>query len=167
MLFSDYEVQRCSRQCAATGRTLAEGEEFYSVLVSRPEGLQRLDYAAESWAGAPEDCVAWWKARIPRAHEHRVRLAPGEVVLQLFLELEGRPEQAELRYVLALLLARRRVLRLDATETDNAGQWLVLVHPRDNRAHRVRVCELTESRIEALQGEVSALLFADAAPDGS
>jgi hypothetical protein len=167
MLFSEYEVQRCSRQCAATGRTLAEGEPFYSVLIARPVGLQRLDYAVESWAGPPDECVAWWRARVPRADEHRVRLAPGEVLLQLFLELEGRAEQAALRYVLGLLLMRRRIMRLEETPTDDAGRWLVLVHPRDESVHRVRVCELTDAQIEALQAEVSRLLFADAASDGS
>ncbi len=29
----DYEIQRCTRHCAASGRELVEGETFYSVLL--------------------------------------------------------------------------------------------------------------------------------------
>ena len=55
----DYEIQRCTRHCAASGRELVEGETFYSVLLQRGASLERVDYSAEAWNGPPPDALGW------------------------------------------------------------------------------------------------------------
>ena len=62
----DYDIQRCSRRCAASDRELHNGEVCYSVLV--PEGGQvvRRDYSAEGWPGPPEGAIGWWKSAVLR-----------------------------------------------------------------------------------------------------
>ena len=70
-LSMDYEVQRCTRHCCATGRELAPGEEFYSVLIAEGAELVRLDYAVEAWEGPPEGAVGWWKSQMPNPQRQR------------------------------------------------------------------------------------------------
>jgi len=159
----DYEVERCTRHCAASGRELNEGEEFFSVLRAERGGVHRHDYAAEAWAGPPEGTFAWWKSRMPTREAKRGQLAPNEVLLSLFYELEQTASHDDMRYVLALLLVRRRVLRQEDIEHDAQDRGvLVLYCPRDETTHRVPVVTPGERRTEEIQAELSRLLFADA-----
>lgn len=159
----DYEVQRCTRHCAASGREFEEGEEFYSVLVAAGAEVRRYDYALEAWSGPPEKSLGFWKSRMPtrEAQAHKPKLAPGEVMLQLLAEWEEERDKQDMRYVLALLMVRRRVLRLEETLAEEPeGEVLVLYSPRDENLYRVPVVMPGEARIKEIQEELGNLLFA-------
>lgn len=162
----DYEVERCTRHCAASQRELREGEEFFSVLLSQRGDVRRHDYAADAWTGPPEAALAWWKSRLPTREAKKGELAPNDVLLRLFQGLETVPQQLDMRYVLALLLVRRRVLREDDTEIDTSGrEVLVLNCPRDETIHRVVVTMPDERRTEQIQTELGRLLLTGAAEE--
>jgi hypothetical protein len=162
----DYEVERCTRHCAVSERELREGEEFYSVLVTERGEVRRHDYAPEAWPGPPDGAIAWWKSRLPTRDAKKRELAPNEVLLELFRGLESVPQRLDMRYVLALLLVRRRVLREEDTEHDPAGQeTLVLYCPRDETLHHVIVTMPDERRSEEIQAELALLLSCGVAAD--
>lgn len=159
----DYEVQRCTRHCAASGREFEVGEEFYSVLVAEGAEVRRYDYALDAWPGPPEKSLGFWKSRLPtrEAQTNKPKLAPGEVMMQLFAELEEAPDRQDMRYVLALLMVRRRLLRLEETLAEEPeGEVLVLYSPRDENLYRVLVVMPGEARIKEIQEELGNLLFA-------
>ena len=159
----DYELPRSSRHCATTGRELAPGEEFYSALFAAGAELERRDYSREAWQGPPENCVGWWKSQIPTPEAKRLHWAPNDVMLQFFEELEQKPERQDMRYVLGLLLVRRRVMRLEETEHEaGQGEVLVLYCPRRDTTYRVPVVTPSESRVDAIQEELATMLFANA-----
>jgi hypothetical protein len=157
----DYEIQRCTRHCASSGRELLEGETFYSVLLPRGAELARLDYSAEAWNGPPADAIGWWKSQMPTREAKKAQLAPSDVLLELFVGLADQPQQADKRYVLALLLVRRRILRLEETQTDDVGnETLVLYCHRDETMHRVPAILPDDARTDEIQAELSQLLYA-------
>jgi hypothetical protein len=159
----DYEVQRCTRHCAVSGRELGEGEEFFSVLIAEGSVVRRFDYSLEHWQGAPATAMSCWKSRMPTRDAHKQRLTPGEVLLELFQEWADQPDKADIRYVMALLLVRRRVLRLDETEHDElGGEVLVLQSPRDESVYRVLASPPTPQRAVEIQQDLEKLLYADA-----
>lgn len=159
----DYEVERCTRHCAGSGRELKEGEEFYSVLLAERGEVHRHDYSSEAWSGPPEAALACWKSHMPTREAKKGQLAPNEVMLQLFRELEQVPEKADMRYVLALLLVRRRVLKQEDMEHDDMGhEVLVLYSPRDETTHRVVAAMPDQRRTDEIQNELVKLLYADA-----
>src|SRR5687767_197677 len=106
----DFEVERCARRCAKTDREFQPGETYYSALVPRGSGVARLDFSAEAWEGPPEGSLGWWQARLPEPHGNKMHWAPNDVMLHYFEQLDGVADQADVRYVLALLMVRRRVL---------------------------------------------------------
>ncbi len=155
----DYEVQRCSRRCAISGRELAPGEVFYSVLVAEGAELQRHDYSPEHWQGPPQEAVGWWKAQIPDPRASRRHWAPNDVMLHVFDELTEQPQRQDMRYVLALLLVRRRVMRLEESETDAEGrEVMVLYCPRREATYKVAAVAPDPSRIDEIQQELAGLL---------
>ena len=87
----DFEIQRCTRRCAATDRALEPGEICYSVLESRGADIIRKDYSKSAWSGPPAEAFGWWKSRIPELSAKRIKLAPNDVLVELFEQLAERP----------------------------------------------------------------------------
>ena len=159
----EYEIQRCTRQCAKTERQLEPEEVFYSVLTVEGAQVVRRDYCLEAWDGPPDGALGWWKSHMPARDSRRMHWAPNDVMLDLLDELEGQPDLADMRYVLALLLLRRRVLRLEESEEDaQGGELLVVYCPKKETTSKVTVATPTEERTQQIQAELSRLLFADA-----
>jgi len=160
----DFEVQRCSRKCAATGRELLPGEICYSVLVPDGASVQRVDYAEEGWQGPPENSLGWWRWRIAEPTTIRMHWAPNDVLLDYFQQLADVPEKSDERYVLALLLVRRRILRLEETRTDEQGNdVLTLFCPRHEITHQVVAQLPDEARVRQIQEDLGRLLLAQGA----
>jgi hypothetical protein len=159
----DYEIQRCTRRCASTEREFSPGEEFFSVLIADGAELRRLDYCAEAWKGPPEKATGCWRSRMPSASHKKMHWAPNDVMLHFFEELEGQPERADMRFVLALLLVRRRVLREeDRTKDEQGREVTVLICPRNEKTYTVPTVLPNAERVERIQEELAQLLFAKA-----
>lgn len=158
----DYEVHRCSRRCAATEREFLPGETIMSVLISEGSQVVRRDYGLDAWQGPPEHAVGWWKSQVPHPSAKRLHWAPGEVMLGYFEQLAEEPEKADVRYFLALLMVRRKLLRQESVEKDEAGrETLVLFCPRNELEYRTPVVMPSEDRLAIVQQELSQLLQAD------
>ncbi len=155
----DFEVQRCTRQCAKTDRALKPGETYYTVLRVEGADVVRYDYSAEAWEGPPEEALGWWTAEIPTKDANRLHWAPNDVMLDMFEQLEKEPDQHDMRFVLALLLVRRRVLRLEDTQYDEANrERMVLFCPRRDTTYEVLSVIPTKERQQAIQEDLAQLL---------
>lgn len=155
----DFEIQRCTRHCTATGREFAPGEEFYSVVASEGANVVRYDYSCDAWQGPPPKAIGWWKSQIPGPETKRKHWAPNDVMLQFFDELAEQPDKQDMRYVLALLLVRRRVMRLEDPERGpQEEEVLVLYCPRRDATYRVPVVVPDDSRVSQIQEELARLL---------
>ena len=107
----DPKIHRPQAQCCRTGHSFQPGDALVSALVRTPEGLVRTDTLATAWTGAPEKSVAWWRSTYPKPDATGAVLAPNDVLLDIVEQLDGQEAEAPLRYLLALQLVRRRVLR--------------------------------------------------------
>ncbi len=155
----DYDIQRCSRRCTATERELKDGEPCFSVLVPEGAAVVRRDYSADAWQGPPENAIGWWRTTIVDPQAGRPHWAPNDVMLNYFDRLLDDPAAEDARYVLALLLVRRRVLRVESHEQDETGRPTLLLYCARNEA-QYRVAEIMPSpeRAAAIQQQLSELL---------
>ena len=160
----DFHVQRCTRRCHETDRELKAGETFFSVLLADGGDVQRYDYGEDSWQGPPEAAIGWWKSQMPAADANRLNWAPNDVMLHYFQRLSQAEDQQDICYILVLLMIRRRMMRVEATETNEQGQEvMVLFCPRNETEYQVVVEIPTAERIVEIQEELAKLLFANAA----
>jgi len=158
----DFEVQRFTRRCCKSDRPFEPGEAVYSALVAKGADVIRQDFSEEAWSGPPEGTIGWWKSTVPDIHATKMHWAPNDVILHYFEQLEGSADKSDMRYVLALLMIRRRIVRLEETETDDAGsEVFVLYCPRNEREYRVEVVDPPGPRIGEIQDELAELLFAN------
>jgi hypothetical protein len=152
----DLKLQRPQTQCAATGRAFVAGDLVCSALVRRNGTIERVDVAAEAWGGPPADAVAWWRCRHPAVQDAGREPAPADALLDALEALEDSPDEP-LRYLLALQLVRRRVLRMqDVREVHDDPDVLVLGCRRRGRDYRVRVAAIDDAGVEE---RLAALLW--------
>ena len=155
----DYEIERSAKSCAVTGREFAPGEEFYSALIAEGAELKRCDYSVAAWQGPPPNTVGWWKSQMPDQHARRSYWAPNDVLLNFFDELAEQSDKQDMRYVLALLLVRRRVLRMEEERRDEAGhERLMLYCPRRDTQYEVPAVAPDPQRVEQIQQVLAKLL---------
>ena len=158
----DFHVQRCTRQCAGEGRELLPGEVFYAVLIDEGEEMVRLDYSESAWQGPPEHAIGWWRSRVPDTATRKFQWAPNDVLLDYFERLEEQLDRLDVRFVLALLMVRRRILRLEESSSNEEGQEVMtLFCPRNEKQYQVVVASPTVDRMQQIQEELARLLEAD------
>jgi hypothetical protein len=170
----DFEIQRCTRRCAVTNQELKPGDTCYSVLEVKGADIIRKDFSAQAWTGPPSEAFGWWKSQVPEPNAKRIKLAPNDVLVEFFEQTAGQTESDDMRYVLALLLVRRRVFRLESSDIEYAKQnesadvqILTVFCPKREATYEVRAVTPSDERIEEIQRQLSELLIAGTEPDRS
>ena len=168
---SQYSVGRVTAQCAATGRELVAGERVVAALVETDEGtLERVDFGEEAWDGGarPERLFSHWRTVVPEPGERRTPFVDDEVLLDLFHRMgeDDRADRLAFRFVLGLILMRKRQLRFTGKVPGGTGPetWLMRQRGQDPESDSFRlvnpslgdddVSELTAQLGEILQGDL-------------
>jgi hypothetical protein len=157
---TDYQIQASSRRCAATGREIRPGEAYYSVLLEEGGTFTRRDYSEPAWAGPPAGALGFWRTRLQAGQAPRRLPIDDELLLECFRRLEGEHEPGKLgfRYVLALLLVRRRRLRLEDGRREAGQEVLLLRCPRTGDRLEAVDPGLSDDELEAVQEDVFRVL---------
>src|SRR5262249_5736663 len=157
---TDYQIQPNTRRCTATGRELRPGEKFFSVLLDQNGKLVRQDYAADAWKGPPPGACSFWTGRVPAREASRRPQGDDELLLDWFhrLEHDANASRVTFRYVLALLLMRRKRFKFEDARTRNGQEVLCLRCTRSGTRHEVVNPHLSDDEMAAVQEEVGKVL---------
>ncbi len=149
-------IQQSKFRCARTGREMQPGEPFYSVLYDRGGGLTREDISGEAWQGPPADAFSFWQARVPPRDPSRRAQVDDELLMDCFLRLgdETEPQKVNFRYIVALLLMRRKRLKFEEVQSVDGQEWLHLRCTRSRKLHRALNPHLSDEQLAAVQEEV-------------
>jgi hypothetical protein len=153
---TEYQIQPNARRCSVTGRELQPGERYFSVLTEEDGRFVRRDYAAASWQGPPHGAYSFWGGKIATPEGRRRPTIDDEMLLECFARMEGDtdPGRTRFRYVVGLLLIRRRKLRLEQSANEDGTEVLYLRCPRSGDRYRLIDPALTEEETAAVQDEV-------------
>jgi len=161
---TDWTIQGRSGRCAATGRDFAEGESFYTLLFRERDGFRRQDLSEEAWKTRNEagekPPYSFWRAKFeppPPAPPEALAKETAEDLLRRFMT-ENDEAHANARYILALMLERKRLLKQIEVKDDIHGRTLVYEHVKTGEVFIVPDPGLRMDQIEAVQNEVAALL---------
>src|SRR5262245_33341734 len=123
-----YQIHGPARLCSVTGRELNAGEKIYSVLLDEAGQFVRKDYAADSWTGPPADAIAWWSGRIPASDRPRRPTINDDLLLDCFAHLgeATEPAQRSFRYVVSLLLMRKKRFKFEDVIHRGSEEFLLL-----------------------------------------
>lgn len=156
----EYEIQGNTRRCAATGRELQPGEKVYTVLLDEGGQFHRHDYSAEAWQGPPPGAFSFWMGRVPTPNENRRPRIDDDLLVDCFQRLEGQTDASRLnfRYIVALLLMRRKRFKFEEARSEGDREILVLRCVRSRTLHEVVHPRLSDEELAAVQDEVFKVL---------
>ena len=171
MVVAEYKVNRCTRRCCVEDRNLRDGEWYYSVVIEDGEDLIRKDYSAGAWTEPPPGTIGWWKSRMPESGARKMVPTPEPMLIEHLRRMESDPSQGPLRYLLALTLLRRRILRpfesnLDAAPAGSskvAGMAMLRLQVASDGSE-VEVLEypITRRQADSLRDALQELLYCEA-----
>jgi hypothetical protein len=155
-----YQIQPNSRRCAMTGRELQPGERFYSALLEDGPQIVRRDYSQEAWQGPPSGAFSFWTGVVPALTEKPKPRFDDDLLEECFHRLEGHiePRQLNFRYVVALLLMRRKRFKFESASVENGIEKMTLRCLRTHAQHEVVNPRLNDEEMLQVQEEVFQVL---------
>ncbi len=157
---ADYDVSRTAGLCIVCGRAFEEGEAFHSVVIETPQGFERRDVSEACWAGPPQDAVCHFKTRLLKKEKPRKMFVDDDVLVNFFLRLADseEPLKQRFRFVLSLIMMRKRLLKYDRTVRQGDREFWEMKLMRDKSLHKVFNPSLKDAEIEGVTEELGAIL---------
>ncbi|MCY2960737.1 MAG: hypothetical protein NTY35_11275 [Planctomycetota bacterium] len=156
---TDWTFRRRQAECQACAKRFEEGERHASSLAIVGEALTREDVCVGCWLGRKgrEELFHWFTRH--REGKRGLQLDLGTLEA-LFVRLEGRlePRVREMRYLLALLLLRKRRIKVDRILREAEGEAMLVHRPRRKESFRVYVFDFSPERMQALRADLVLLL---------
>ena len=169
MLTQEWNIQARALQCAVSGRPFEKGERVYSALYWRDGQYARIDLSAEEWNARNENIApisAWQADFVPPAPPppEALKKDDAESLLRRLIAA-NEPATLNARYILALMLERKRVLRQVERQRQEGMTVLVYEHLPSGEVWLIEDPGLKLGDLKSVQDEVAHLLaLADGAP---
>lgn len=162
----NWQMPRRSEACATCARAFEVGQALQAFLFTTPEGYERRDYCLDCAPPEAAEAVGSWKSRRPEPPPKKIRPFDREAIYAFFERLEDsdEPEKAQFRFVLALLLWRKKALKFVQSEEQQGREFWRFVAPATGAEHNVIRPDLDEERVEQLSGQLERLLGGESAP---
>ncbi|HLF92636.1 MAG TPA: hypothetical protein VJB14_04190 [Planctomycetota bacterium] len=152
----EWKINKRGRACSACARPFKSEEEHYSGIVEVEGRFERRDVCLPCWAQKPE-LFSFWKTRMPRREEKRLEdvNAMQEFFKKLVEKPSDDPSRQKITYLTALLLSRKRRLRLAGTKDGKLriekgwdGEAIEIVDPPISDAELVTLKQQMEQLFE-------------------
>jgi len=156
----EWEITRPLGQCCGTGRQIAAGEEYFAALIESDEGLERRDFCAEYWQSSNPQVYCYWRTKLPDPEQKKQLFVDDDMLMAFFdrLEKDSEREKKNFRFVIMLVLMRKRRLKYDSTITrDGEEVWKLRVVGSDQYVEVINP-HLDEQQIQELSSQIGEIL---------
>lgn len=157
----EWKINKSSNGCTICNKEFIEEEEYYSSLYNENDTFTRKDFCNSCWNGGKEEgFFSFWKTKVPKKDKPAQRFVNTEILLDMFMKLEGDigTHQKNLRFVLALYLIRKKILKLRSLMRQNDEEYIIVHCSKIDREFYIFNPNLKEEEIEAITLEMSQLL---------
>lgn len=156
---NDWEIKSRSHACTKTGKEFEEGEIFYTLLFRDGNGFRREDLSESAWQERNDNIqpFSFWKTRYeppPPPKPEALKKDDAEGLLRQLIE-DDHEGTKNARYILAVMLERKRILRpVESTDPE------ILVYERAGTGEVFAIANphLGIEQIPDVQKEVAELL---------
>lgn len=164
---NEWNMPRPASHCAVCAREFAVGETFQALVIAEEGNFVRRDVCLGCPPPALLPPLGSWRVRRQAPQQRPAPAVDREALYLFFTRLDADdPQREQFRFVLALLLWRKKVLALqDTLERDDGEVWRFTAG-KDKQVHDVRRPELDEAEVERLSRQLEDLL-ASGLPQGA
>ena len=162
---SGYDVARPQGACAVCGERIEPESKFMAALRETSQGFERLDVSLACWEKFDrQNVVAFWKTTMPQPEAKKKLFVDDEVLCNLFERLADTQEPAKInfRFVLGLILMRKRLLMYETTLRDGSVNpereiWVMRLKGRENTLDMVNP-HLKEEQVQDVSRQLGEIL---------
>jgi hypothetical protein len=162
MIGNEWEIKGRATACSSTGRPFEEGEYFYTLLFREKEGFRREDLCEEAWKARNENIqpFSFWRTRFeapPPPPPEPMEKETAEGLLRRFMG-EGDEAHSHVRFVLAVMLERKRILKQIEAREEDGRRLLIYEHAKSGDVFVIPDPGLRLDQVASVQSEIAALL---------
>ena len=163
----EWNIQSRAHVCQGCGRAFKDREGLHTLLFDEREGYQRLDVCEGCWetqyaqaANHRKGFVSHWHgtyAQPPASPPDPIKRETAETLLRK-LVLQNDPAHAAACFILAVMLERKRLLKVKAQSSEEGRRVFVYEQPKTGDLFTIPDPNLQLDQLEAVQRDVAHLL---------
>ena len=163
----EWNIQARAHACQACAKTFADKEPFHTLLFDQRHGYDRLDVCEACWKsqysqGATDrkGFISHWQSVYlvpPAAPPDAIQKDTAETLLRKLVE-RNEPEHAAARYILAVMLERKRILKVKAQFSEEGRRVFIYEYPKTGDLFNIADPNLQLDQLEEVQRDVAQLL---------
>ncbi len=161
----DKRVPRAQEKCTKCGREFAIGDEYLATVRLASTGIVREDRCLSCGEALEAGVFSHWRARRAAGTTYARRL-DFDSLLELFRRLEGHEDDqsSRLRWIVAILLLRRRLLVQTGREQDGEREVLLLKPKHEEHVFRVVDPGLDDDAFATMRDDLARIFNLDPKP---
>lgn len=164
---NEWNIQSRGHACEACGKSFADKEHYHTLLFDEKQGFRRSDICGQCWEqqysdGARErkGFLSYWhgiyEAPAPAPAEP-IQKDTAESLLRKLIELND-PRYVPAGYILAVMLERKRLLKVKEQFKREGKRVFVYEHPKTGDLFTIMDPDLQLNQLEEVQRDVAHLL---------
>jgi hypothetical protein len=162
----DWNIQGRAQACQACEAAFTDRQPYYTVLCEERAGYFRKDICAACWekevvteTREAKGYVSHWQGvyEVPAPQPDPIRKETAESLLRKLLEAKD-PRHEGACFILAVMLERKRVLRVKGLAQQDSRRVFIYEHPASGDVFTVADPDLKLDQLEEVQRDVGLLL---------
>jgi len=164
---NDWNIQSRAAACEACGKPFADREAFHTLLFDEhAENLRRMDVCEACWQSQFSDgarerkgFISHWQGiyEAPAPAEDAIQKDTAETLLRKLIE-QNDPRYAPAGYILAVMLERKRVLKVKEEVVRDGKRVFIYEQPGTGDIFTITDPALRLDQLEEVQRDVASLL---------
>ncbi|MEW6158637.1 MAG: hypothetical protein AB1813_14490 [Verrucomicrobiota bacterium] len=163
----DWNIQSRAHACQACQKPFADKETYHTLLFDQKQAYERLDVCHPCWStqfsqGAVDrkGFVSYWQGIYvppPAAPPDPIQKETAESLLRKLIE-QNDPTHAGARFILAVMLERKRLLKVKAQLSEDGQRVFIYEHVKSGDLFKIADPKLQLDQLEEVQRDVAHLL---------
>ncbi len=162
---NDWNIQTRAHACEACGKSFADKEAYHTLLFDEKADFRRFDVCGGCWekqyreARDRKGFVSCWQGTYlaPPPPTDPIHKETAETLLRKLIELDD-PRYIPAGYILAVMLERKRVLKVKEQAVRDGKRVFVYEQPRTGDLFTITDPALKLDQLEQVQRDVAELL---------
>lgn len=164
---NDWNIQARAHACQECEAGFADQQPYHTLLLASGPEMERRDVCEACWTGKfrgdfkqREGFLSHWQGIYelpPPAPPEAIQKDTAEGLLRRLMEL-NEPRYRAASYILAVMLERKRILKVKAETEDDGRRVFVYEQPKSGDLFTIPDPELQLDQLDAVQRQVAQLL---------
>ena len=164
---NDWNIQGRAHQCQACGKSFADKQVYHTLLLDEKQDYLRMDLCEPCWQAQHSEgardrkgFVSHWQGLYelpPAAPPDPIQKETAETLLRKLVALND-PRYAATAYILAVMLERKRLLKVKEQIHGEGRRVFIYEHPRSGDLFTIPDPQLLLNQLEQVQRDVADLL---------